>query len=58
METELADHSRDLDNRFYGLTRKHLMRIAYEFAERFNKDKRLIGKDWVAAFCKQHQLKS
>ncbi|KAJ8891450.1 hypothetical protein PR048_003978 [Dryococelus australis] len=47
VEQELANHCKDLDNRFYGLTRKHIMKVAFDFAEmngvseRFNQ-----GKKW------------
>ena len=38
------------------------MRTVYEFAEanhcadRFNKDKKLVGNDWISDFCKRHWL--
>jgi hypothetical protein len=50
MELELAEHCRNLDARFYGLTRKRLVQLAFDFAEmnelsdRFNTEKRLAGK--------------
>jgi hypothetical protein len=62
MELELAEHCRNLDARFYGLTRKRLMKLAFDFAKtngfsgRFNTVKRLAGKDWVVAFCKLQGL--
>ncbi|XP_063222242.1 uncharacterized protein LOC134534428 [Bacillus rossius redtenbacheri] len=62
MEKELAQHCKDLDNRFYGLTRKHIMKVAFDFAEkngvseRFNQEKKLAGKDWLKGFCKRHKL--
>ena len=43
MERELAQHCRDLDSRFFGLTRKHIIKVAFDYAEmngvsnRFNK---------------------
>nr|CAD7411201.1 unnamed protein product [Timema cristinae] len=33
MENELAEHCRQLDSRFYGLTRRQLMKLSFEFAE-------------------------
>jgi hypothetical protein len=62
MELELAEHCRNLDARFYGLTRKSLMMLAFDFAktngfsDRFNTVKRLMGKDCVVAFCKRQGL--
>jgi hypothetical protein len=61
-ERQLADHLRELDKRFYGITRKQLMGLAYEFADknkiehRFNRTTRLAGKNWVLAFCKRQNL--
>lgn len=62
MERELAHHCRDLDSRFYGLTRKHVMKIAFDYTEmngvsnRFNKEKKMAGKDWLKGFCKRNKL--
>lgn len=62
MERELAQHCRDLDSRFYGLTRKHIMKVAFDYAEmngvsnRFNKEKKMAGKDWLKGFCKRNKL--
>lgn len=62
MEQELAQHCRDLDLRFYGLTRKQIMKVAFEFAElhnvadRFNNDKKIAGKDWLNEFCQRNNL--
>lgn len=62
MEQELAQHCRDLDSRFYGLTRKHVMKVAFDFAEingvcnRFNNERRIAGKDWLKGFCKRNKL--
>lgn len=62
MEQELAQHCRDLDLRFYGLTRKQIMKVAFEYAElnnvadRFNKDKKAAGKDWLKSFCQRNRL--
>ena len=62
MEKELADHCRNLDKRFYGITRKQIMVLAYEYAvangvsSRFNSDKTMAGKDWLNGFCKRQNL--
>ncbi|KAJ8866961.1 hypothetical protein PR048_032823 [Dryococelus australis] len=62
MERALAQHCRDLDFRFCGLTRNHVMKIAFDFAEingmwnRFNKEKQMAGKDWLKGFCKRNKL--
>jgi hypothetical protein len=62
MELEPVEHCRNLDARFYGLTRKRLMKLTFDFAKinglshRFNTVKRLSGKDWAAAFCKRQGL--
>jgi hypothetical protein len=32
MERELAEHCRDLNRRFYGITRKQMMMIAFDYA--------------------------
>jgi hypothetical protein len=61
-EQQLADHLRELDKRFYGITRKQLMSLAFEFADKnkmehkFNKTVRLAGKNWGLAFCKWQNL--
>lgn len=62
MERELAQHCRDLDARFYGLTRKHIMKIAFDYADmnnvsdRFNQEKKQAGKDWLKAFVRRNNL--
>ena len=61
-EAELAAHCRTLDGLFYGLKRRDLMSLAYQYAQLnnipnpFNKDKQSAGKDWVRGFCKRHDL--
>jgi hypothetical protein len=48
-EWQLAGHLKELDKRFYGITRKQLMSLAYEFAvknkieHKFNRTARLAG---------------
>ncbi|KAJ8892191.1 hypothetical protein PR048_004771 [Dryococelus australis] len=50
MEQELAKHCKDMDNRFHGLTRKHITKVAFNFAEmnrvseKFNQGKRWLEK--------------
>lgn len=62
MEEELANLCRDFDARFYGITRKRLMQVVYQFAEinglssRFNTEKKMAGKDFVKGFCRRHKL--
>lgn len=62
MERELAQHCLDFDGRFYGLTRKHIMKVDFEYAdnnnvsERFNKEKKMAGKDWLKGFCSRNNL--
>jgi hypothetical protein len=62
MELELLEHCRNLDARFYGLTRNIFVQLAVDFAEisglsdRFSTVERLAGKDWVVAFCKRQGL--
>lgn len=62
MERELAQHCRDFDGRFYGLTRKHIMKVAFEYAEinnvseRFNLENKMAGKDWLKGFCSRNTL--
>ena len=61
MERELAQHCRHLDSRFYGLTRNHIMKVAFDYVEingvsnKFNKEK-MAGKDWLKGFCKRNKL--
>ncbi|GBO45400.1 hypothetical protein AVEN_47400-1 [Araneus ventricosus] len=33
MERELAQHCKHLDSMFFGLTRKHMMKVAFEYAD-------------------------
>ncbi|XP_063241776.1 uncharacterized protein LOC134541949 [Bacillus rossius redtenbacheri] len=61
-EQELADHIRDLDSRFYGIGRKQLMSLAFEYAtlnnipHRFNNVTKAAGRHWVQDFCKRQNL--
>lgn len=61
-EKELANHCKDLDSRFYGLSFKKLQQLSFQFAEKngitnkFNKEKQLAGYDWTISFIKRHSL--
>ncbi|KAK9732054.1 Tc5 transposase DNA-binding domain [Popillia japonica] len=58
-EQQLAEHCVEMDQRFYGLTRKMFRKMAYEFAEanhikhKFNIQTRLAGHDWTQSFLKK-----
>jgi len=59
-ERQLCQHIIDLDNRLMRLTRSEFLRFAYYLAEnsnidhRFNKEKRMAGKDFFLAFKKRN----
>lgn len=61
-ERELADHMKDLDNRFYGLRMKDVKLLAYQYAElnhinhRFNQEKKMAGTHWVRDFARRNIL--
>ncbi|XP_030746032.1 uncharacterized protein LOC115874874 [Sitophilus oryzae] len=61
-ENTLAEHCRQMDARFYGLTYLRLRSLAYEFAERnriqhkFNKETKTAGKDWALSFAKRYKF--
>ncbi|KAJ8881765.1 hypothetical protein PR048_018251 [Dryococelus australis] len=58
-ENELACHYRDLNASFYELAFNDLRRLAIEYAEAYNivhmynKESRLVGKDWALTFMKK-----
>ena len=62
MEIELARQVRELDQRFYGITKKDLQIAAYKFAEAntaehsFNRDKKMAGESWITGFCKRRNI--
>jgi hypothetical protein len=62
MERKLAEHCRHLDRRFYGITRKQMMMIAFHYAVangvsgRFNSEKKMAGKDWLKGFYQRQNL--
>ncbi|KAJ8939480.1 hypothetical protein NQ318_022534 [Aromia moschata] len=57
-EEEFYEHIKELDGRFYGLTRKDLCQLAYQFAEKnrinhpFKND--MAGSQWYTNFMKRH----
>ncbi|GBN58006.1 hypothetical protein AVEN_79183-1 [Araneus ventricosus] len=62
MERELAQHCKDLDSMFYGLTRKHMMKVAFDYDDVngvdgiFNNERKSAGKDSLRSFCNRHNL--
>ena len=60
MEVEIAKYILALQNMFFGVTRKELMRLAYEVAEKnnilhvFNHELKSASKIWFRKFCKRH----
>lgn len=61
-ESDLANHCRELDKRFYGLSFKKLQQFGFQYAElnninyRFNKKKKIAVYDWVRSFINRHGL--
>ena len=59
-ERQLCQHVIDIDNRLMPLTISEILRFAYDLAEkiyidhRFNKEKRMAGKDFFLAFKKRN----
>lgn len=59
-EQELVQHLLTLENRFYGISRKDIQKLAFELAEKnsimhpFNKSKRMAGRDWLFGFLKRN----
>jgi len=59
-ERQLCQHVIELDNRLMPLTRSEFLRFAYDLAEKisidhkFNKEKRMTGKDFFLAFKKRN----
>ena len=65
MELNLANHLKELDLRFYGLTPVKCRELAYEYAKSNReevtmpeswKTNKTAGKDWLAGFLKRHKL--
>lgn len=61
-ERELAEHIKELERRFYGLGRKEVMFLTYQYAEmnniphRFNDEKKMAGRHWVTSFSSRQNL--
>ncbi|KAJ8983067.1 hypothetical protein NQ317_007109 [Molorchus minor] len=59
-EQELADHVIKLAKMFHGLNPIQLRKLAYQYAEannvchKFNKERKLAGKDWYYNFMERH----
>ncbi|XP_065658214.1 uncharacterized protein LOC136082720 [Hydra vulgaris] len=61
---DLVKHILLLEGMMFGITRKDLMRLAFQLAEannlphNFNNAKRIAGKDWYNSFMKRHPILS
>ncbi|XP_051162417.1 uncharacterized protein LOC127282288 [Leptopilina boulardi] len=61
-ELQLANHIKDLDIRFYGLTKKDCQMLAFEYAEANNienpfiKEKKAAGDKWINNFFARQNL--
>lgn len=59
-EDMLVKHMRDLDSRLMPLAKTEFLKLAYDLAEalklphRFNKEKKMAGKDFYMSFMKRH----
>ena len=60
VEEELVKHLVAMENMFFGVTRKELMKLAYEVAEKndiphgFNRISKMAGKTWYRKFMLRH----
>ena len=60
VEEELVKHLVAMENMFFGVTRKELMKLAYEVAEKndiphgFNRVSKMAGKTWHRKFMLRH----
>ncbi|XP_069702661.1 uncharacterized protein [Periplaneta americana] len=60
VENDLVTHLLQLEKMFYGLTRRSVMKLAYEIAEKnklatwFNRETKPAGKEWFSGFMKRH----
>ncbi|KAJ4451002.1 hypothetical protein ANN_02438 [Periplaneta americana] len=60
VENDLVTHLLQLEKMFYGLTRRSVMKLAYEIAEKnklatwFNRETKSAGKEWFSGFMKRH----
>lgn len=61
-EASLADHCRQMDLRFYGVTNKLFRHLAYQFASQnnithqFNNTTKMAGEHWTQSFLSRHKL--
>ncbi|KAF5302319.1 hypothetical protein FQA39_LY10358 [Lamprigera yunnana] len=59
LENELVCHVKELEVRFFGLTTLDIRRLAYEISDvkkipnKFSKEKKMAGWDWLKGFRKQ-----
>ena len=59
-EDSLVNHIIRVQQMMYGFTPYSIRKMAYDYAEinsipnRFSKEKRMAGKDWLSAFMKRH----
>ena len=60
IENELANHVKEMESRFYGLTLTDLHKLAFQIAKanniltRFNNEKQVAGVDWLQGFLRRH----
>lgn len=60
IETQLVHHIKELETRFFGLTTKDLMALAYQLADRlninhrFNRDIKMAGWKWIRGFLRRN----
>lgn len=60
VESELVNHIKSLESRFFGLTCTDVRKIAFQLAEKlklkhnFNREKKAAGWDWLNGFIKRH----
>lgn len=61
-ESALAEHCRQMDLRFYGVTRKSFRQLAYQYAiqnripHQFNSGIKMAGEDWTKSFIARYNL--
>lgn len=60
LEEEIMCHVKLLESRLFGMTCEDLMKLGYQVAEqnglphRFNRDKKIAGRDWLTGFRKRN----
>ncbi|KAF2886856.1 hypothetical protein ILUMI_19317 [Ignelater luminosus] len=60
LETELVEHIKTLETRFFGLTTLDVRKLAFQIAEvkkiahRFSRDKEVVGWNWLRGFTQQN----